>query len=72
MKTSKPLLLQRTATTLIDLYGSVRKAANKIGIDHTYLFRMSKGEMDNPSDEVLSKLELERIPDLEIHRRKQS
>lgn len=70
MQKPKLTLLQRTATTFIDLYGNVRNAGAKLKISHPYLYRLKTGEQSNPSDEVLDKLGLERIPGLEIHRKK--
>ena len=70
MKTSKPLLLQRTAKTFIDLYQSVRKAAAKLDMEHTALHRMSKGQILDANDDNLAKLGLERIDGVEIHRRR--
>ncbi len=69
MKSNKPLLLQRTAKTFIDLYKSVRKAAKRLDIEHTALYRMSNGDIKDASNESLTKLGLERIENLEIHRR---
>ena len=70
MKTSKPLLLQRTAKTFIDLYKTVRKAAAKLDIEYTALYRMSKGDIKDASNESLAKLGLERIDSVEIHRKR--
>lgn len=41
--------------------GSVRKAASVLDVSHPYLYRLSTGERDDPSDEVLAKLGLRRI-----------
>jgi len=46
---------------LIAEYGSVRKAADALGIEHTYLYRLAAGEKDSPSDDTLLKLGLERV-----------
>lgn len=40
------------------LYGSRRKLAKAIGVDHVYLHHLRKGTKRNPSDEVLAKLGL--------------
>jgi hypothetical protein len=40
---------------------SARKAAAHHGIDAAYWWRLKSGEVDNPSDEVLQKLGLEKV-----------
>lgn len=70
MKSQKPLLLQRTAKTFIDLYNSVRRAGKILGIDYSLLHRMSKGEIKDTSDDNLNRLGLERINNIELHRSK--
>lgn len=54
-------LLQNRALELIEAHGSVRAAAAEIEVDYTYLYRLSRGERKDPSDEVLRKLRLRRI-----------
>ena len=41
--------------------GSLRAAARKLDINHTYLWRLSKGHRTNPDDDVLAKLGLMRV-----------
>lgn len=45
---------------LVRKYGSLRDVANKIGMDHSYLWRLSNGEKTNPSTVALKRLGLER------------
>lgn len=70
MATSKYSLLQRTVITLIDFYGGVREAGRKLDIHAPTLTRIRQGEVTEPEAKVLGKLGLERIPNLEIHRRR--
>lgn len=51
----------KAAARLIKQHGSIRKAAEAIGIDYVYLHRLHTGEKTNPSDEVLRLLGLERV-----------
>lgn len=46
---------------LIGKYGSTRKAAEALDLDHTYLYRLAAGEKEWPTDETLLKLGLERV-----------
>jgi hypothetical protein len=70
MTHKKPLLLQRTAKSFIDLYRTSRNAGKMLGVDHAQLFRMAKGDVKDAGDEVLAKLGLERDHNAEIHRRR--
>ena len=42
-------------------HGSLRAAARVLQIDHAYLWRLQQGEKNDPSEDVLRKLELRRI-----------
>ena len=53
--------LQARAKEVIHLFGSVRAAADAIGLDAAYLHRLSIGAKFNPSDRTLSALGLRRI-----------
>ena len=53
--------LQARAKEVIQLFGSVRAAADAIGLDAAYLHRLSTGAKFNPSDRALSALGLRRI-----------
>lgn len=57
----KSTMLRKRVHEAIDLYGSVRAAAGQLGIDYTYLYRLSTGEREDPSDEMLKKLGLKRV-----------
>lgn len=46
---------------LIVKHGSARKAAEAIGLNHSYLWRLAKGEKSEPTPDVLEKLGLERV-----------
>ena len=46
---------------LINAHGSVRAAAKAIGIESSYLFRLSTGEKSSPSDATLAKLGMKRV-----------
>lgn len=61
MEPSPVNYLRFHAQSLIAQYGSVRKAGDALGIDHTYLYRIAAGEKEWPSDEVLLRMGLERV-----------
>lgn len=65
MAKSKLTLLQRTILTYVDLYGSYRKAEEKLGINFAYLHRLATGDKTDPTDEVLAKLKLRRRTGIE-------
>ena len=52
--------LQHRIQELVERHGSVRAAARVVEIDPAYLYRLSTGEKDEPSDNVLRKLKLRR------------
>lgn len=54
-------LLQQRITELATHHGSIRAAARVLMVDHTYLYRLSTGEKDNPDDDLLRKLKLRRV-----------
>lgn len=54
-------MLQNRVIELIEAHGSVRAAAAEIEVDYTYLYRLSKGERKEPSEDVLKKLCLRRV-----------
>lgn len=53
--------LRARADELIAIYGSVRAAAQAIGVEASYLFRLSTGEKSSPSDATLAKLGMKRV-----------
>lgn len=57
----EPTFLQRRVQAFIDKYGSVRAAAEALDISHPYLYRLSTGELENPSASTLKKLRLRRV-----------
>ena len=58
MKTS----LQKVIADLIKKhYGSMRSMSRWTGVDVAYISRLKSGEKDNPSDEMLDKLGIEKI-----------
>lgn len=61
MEPSPVNYLRLHAQDLIAQYGSVRKAGDALGIDHTYLYRIAAGEKEWPSDDVLLRMGLERV-----------
>lgn len=42
-------------------YGGTADLADAVDIDRTYLHRLWKGEKDNPSDEILEALGLQKV-----------
>ena len=50
--------VQSAVDTLVTHYGSYRSAAEAIGVNYAYLWRLGKGKKIAPSDEVLKKLGL--------------
>jgi hypothetical protein len=52
--------IQRAAERLIKRYGGLRKASAAVGIKAPYLSRLKNGIQDNPGDEILAKLGIER------------
>lgn len=55
-------VLCRRVRKLIAEHGGVRPAARALGIDPSYLVRLRDGTKDNPSDDTLARLGLERVP----------
>lgn len=53
--------LQSAVDRLIRKHGSVRAAARVLRIDHVYLWRLAKGDKDNPSAALLKKLRLRKV-----------
>lgn len=47
---------------LAEEYGSVRDVANRLGVNATYLQRLADDSKASPSEELLTKLGLQRIP----------
>lgn len=58
-------MLQKRIDELIDQHGGLRKAARAIGVDHVYLWRLYRGTKNNPSNDILQKLNLKRITSIE-------
>jgi hypothetical protein len=54
----KPVALTEHCKSLIEAFGSVRAASNKLDIDYAYLHRLASGEKTEPSDAALEKLGL--------------
>lgn len=54
-------ILRMRAQELIDVYGSTRAAADAIGMEYSYLHRLSTGEKSYPSDKTLAQLGLRRV-----------
>jgi hypothetical protein len=53
--------LQQRVKELAEHHGSIRAAARVLMVDHTYLYRLSTGEKDDPGDDLLRKLKLRRV-----------
>lgn len=58
---TKEVLLTEHCKSLIEAFGSVRAASNKLDIDYAYLHRLASGEKTDPSDATLEKLGLTAI-----------
>jgi hypothetical protein len=54
-------VLQQRVKEVIERHGSIRNAARVLEVDWTYLYRLSRGEKDNPGDDLLRKLKLRRV-----------
>ena len=54
--------LQRAALSAIKEAGGTRAAARKLGIDHTYLHRISTGERTNVGQATAERLGLAIVP----------
>ena len=54
-------MLQQRVKELAVHHGSIRAAARVLMVDHTYLYRLSNGEKDDPSDDLLRKMKLRRV-----------
>lgn len=53
--------LSERISELFSEHGSMRLAAEAIGLDHAYLYRLCAGTKENPSDETLGKLGLRKV-----------
>ncbi len=51
---------------LVEQHGSIRNAAEAVGIHFVYLFRLQSGERTEPGDDVLKKLKLRRVVTYEV------
>lgn len=58
---SEPTLLQVRIADAIGKHGSLRAAAAVLKVDYTYLYRLGKGEVNNPGNDLLRKLKLRRV-----------
>lgn len=58
-------MLQKRIEALVDQHGGLRPTARVLGIDHVYLWRLLRGEKNNPSATLLLKLKLRRIVEVE-------
>ena len=56
-----PILINEQIDYLLEIYGTIPKLAKALSIDRTYLYRLYVGEKKEPSDEILSKLGLEKV-----------
>lgn len=54
-------MLQERIMALVHQHGGLRPAARALGVDHVYLWRLMRGEKNNPSEALLRKLKLRRI-----------
>lgn len=54
-------LLRERIVEEVERRGSLRAAAKSLRVDHVYLWRLMHGKKDNPGDELLRKLKLNRI-----------
>ena len=54
-------LLQKRIAAAVKQAGSLRAAARALRVDHVYLWRLHNGKKDNPRDELLRKLKLQRV-----------
>jgi transcriptional regulator with XRE-family HTH domain len=54
------LTLPERVQELVKLHGSLRAVARKTGVDVAYLKRLRDGEKQNPSDDTLKKLGIEK------------
>lgn len=53
--------LQKRLRDLARIHGGYRALGRLYGVDHAYLCKLRRGEKNNPSDELLAKLNLRRI-----------
>ena len=65
-------LLQKRVKELIRHHGTVMRAARAVKIGHPIISRIATGDKSDAEPATLSKLGLEHIPNLEIHRVKKS
>lgn len=54
-----PVTLLERVTELVDEHGSYRAAADALGTDHAYLWRIQRGDKE-PSDEMLGRMGLKK------------
>lgn len=54
-------LLQERIAEAIEKHGSIRAAAAVLKVDHTYLYRLERGEVNNPGSDLLRRLKLKRV-----------
>lgn len=54
-------MLHKLIEELVRQHGGLRPAARALGVDHVYLWRLMRGEKNNPSEALLRKLKLRRI-----------
>lgn len=54
-------LLQERISALVERHGSIRAVARVLEVDHSYLYRLHKGEKDDPGPTLLRKLKLRRV-----------
>jgi hypothetical protein len=61
-------LLQERIIEMAEVHGSLRAAARVLQVDHGYLWRLMRGDKDNPDHTLLRKLGIRKIVTFESSR----